>query len=47
LCGESEVCLVAKSRKKTEDLTQKIKEVMGFFNRVTVAKACNSLRFRI
>jgi hypothetical protein len=47
MCGESEVCLIAKSRKKTEDQVQKIKEVMGSFNRDTVAKACNSLRSRI
>jgi hypothetical protein len=36
--GESEVCLIAKSRKKSEDLVQKIKDVMGSFNRDTVAK---------
>jgi hypothetical protein len=42
----SEVWLIAKSRNKTEDLIQKIKEVMGSFNRDTVAKACKSLRSR-
>jgi hypothetical protein len=39
--------LHAKSLNKTEDLIQKIKEVMGSFNRDTVAKAYNSLRSRI
>jgi hypothetical protein len=47
VCGESELWVIAKSRNKTEDLIQKIKEVMGFFNRDTVAKACKSLRSRI
>jgi hypothetical protein len=32
---------------KTKDLMQKIKEVMGFFNRDTVAKACKTLLSRI
>jgi hypothetical protein len=45
--GESEVWVIAKSRNKTEDLIQKIKEVMGSFDRDTVAKACKSLRPRI
>jgi hypothetical protein len=45
--GESEVWLIAKSSNKTEDLIQKIKEVMGSFNRDTVAKVCKSLRPRI
>jgi hypothetical protein len=45
--GESEVWLIAKSSNKTEDLIQKIKEVMGSFNRDTVAKVCKSLRSRI
>jgi hypothetical protein len=45
--GESEVRVVAKSGNNTEDLIQKIKEVMGSFNRDTVAKACKSLRSRI
>jgi hypothetical protein len=47
VCGESEVWLIEKSRNKTEDLIQKIKEVMGSFNRDPVAKVCKSLRFRI
>jgi hypothetical protein len=47
LWGESELWVIAKSRNKTEDLIQKIKDVMGFFNRDTVAKACQSLRARI
>ncbi len=37
----------AKPGDKTKDLIQKIKEVMGSFNRDTVAKACHSLRSRI
>jgi hypothetical protein len=45
--GESKVWVIAKSRIKTEDLIQKVKEVMGSFNRDTVAKACKSLRPRI
>jgi hypothetical protein len=45
--GESEVWLIAKSRNKTKDLIQKIKEVMGSYNRDTVAKVCKSLRSRI
>jgi hypothetical protein len=45
--GESKAWVIAKSRNKTEDLIQKIKEVMGSFNRDTVAKACKSLRPRI
>jgi hypothetical protein len=44
VCGESEVWPIAKSRNKTEDLIQKIKEVMGSFNRDTVAKVYKSLR---
>jgi hypothetical protein len=45
--GKSELWVIAKSRNKTEDLIQKIKEVMGFFNRDTVAKACKRLRSMI
>jgi hypothetical protein len=45
--GESEEWLIAKSRNKTQDLIQKIKEVMGSFNRDTVAKVFKSLRSRI
>jgi hypothetical protein len=47
MCGESEVWLIAKSRNKTKDLIHKIKEVMGSFNRDTMAKVCKSLRSRI
>jgi hypothetical protein len=47
VCSESELWVIAKSCKKTEDLIQKIKEVMGSFNRDTVAKAFKSLRSRI
>jgi hypothetical protein len=45
--GESEVWLIEKSGSKTKDLIQKMKEVMGFFNRDTVVKAYKSLRSRI
>jgi hypothetical protein len=38
---------MAKSGIKTKDLIQKIKEVMGSFNRDTVTKACKSLMTRI
>jgi hypothetical protein len=31
--GESELWVIAKSHNKTEDLIQKIKQVMGYFNR--------------
>jgi hypothetical protein len=41
------IWVMAKSRNKTEDLIQKIKEVMGSFNRDTVKKVCKSLRSRI
>ncbi len=45
--GESEVWVIEKSLKKIKDLIQKMKEVVGFFNRDTVVKACKSLRPRI
>jgi hypothetical protein len=45
--GESELWVISKSSNKTEDLIQKIKEVMGPFNRDTVRKACKILRSRI
>ncbi len=45
--GESEVWVIEKSRNKTKDLTQKMKEVLGSFNKDTVVKACKSLRPRI
>jgi hypothetical protein len=47
LCGANELWVIDKSLNKTEDLIQKIKEVMWSFNRDTVAKACKSLRSRI
>jgi hypothetical protein len=47
VCGDSEVWAIAKSHNKIEDLIQKVKEVMGSFNKDTVAKACESLRSRI
>ena len=33
VCGESEVWVIEKSRNKTKDLIQKMKEVLGSFNR--------------
>jgi hypothetical protein len=45
--GESEVWVIGKSRNKTKDLIQKMKEVLGFFNRDTVVKAFKSLGSRI
>jgi hypothetical protein len=45
--GESEVWVIEKSTNKTKDLIQKMKEVLGSFNRYTVVKACRSLRPRI
>jgi hypothetical protein len=41
-CGKSELWVTAKSCNKTKDLIQKTKEVMGSFNRDTMAKACKS-----
>ena len=41
-CGKS-----AKSCNKTKDLIQKTKEVMGSFNRDTMAKACKRVRSKI
>jgi hypothetical protein len=45
--GESEVWVIEKSGNKNKDLIQKMKEVLGFFNRDTVVKASKSLRSRI
>jgi hypothetical protein len=45
--GESEVWVFEKSLNKIKDLIQKMKEVLGFFIRDTVVKACKSLRLRI
>ena len=45
--GESEVWVIEKSRNKTKNLIQKMKEVLGSFNRDTVVNACKSLRPRI
>jgi hypothetical protein len=42
--GESELWVIEKSRNQTKDLIQKIIEVLGSFNRDTVAKACKSFR---
>ncbi len=46
-CGVTESKAKAKPHNITEDLIQKIKEVMGSFNRDTVAKACNSFTLKI
>ncbi len=45
--GESEVWAIEKSRIKTKDRIQKLKEVLGSFNRDNVVKACKGLRRRI
>jgi hypothetical protein len=45
--GESEVWVIEKSGNKTKDLIQKMKEVLGSFNKDTVVKAYKSLRSRI
>ncbi len=42
LCGASPA-----PRNKTEDLVKKIKEVMGYLDKHTVAKACRRFRSRI
>ncbi len=42
--GVSELRIKAKSRNKSNDLIQKMKEVMGSLTRDTLAKAC--MRFR-
>ncbi len=47
MCGKSEVWVIEKSRNKTKDLIQKMKEVLEFFNRDTVVKASKSLMSRI
>jgi hypothetical protein len=47
VCGESEVWVIEKSRNKTKDLIQKMKEVLGSFNRDTVVEGSKSLRPRI
>ncbi len=45
--GVSELRVKAKSRNKSKDLIQKMKEVMGTLARDTLAKACTSFRSRI
>jgi hypothetical protein len=47
VCGVSELWVNAKSRNKSKDLIQKMKEVMGSLARDTLAKACTSFRSRI
>jgi hypothetical protein len=45
--GVSELRIKAKSRNKSKDLIQKMKKVMGYLVRDTLAKACMSFRSRI
>ncbi len=45
--GFSELRVKAKSRNKSKDLIQKMKEVMGSLGRDTLAKACTSFRSKI
>jgi hypothetical protein len=47
LCAANLKYGIEKSRNKTKDLIQKMKEVLGSFNRYTVVMACKSLRPRI
>ena len=47
VCGVSELWVKAKSRNKSKDLIQKMKEVMRSLARGTLAKACMSFRSRI
>jgi len=47
VCGVSELRVKAKFRNKSNDLIQKMKEVMGFLARDTLVKVCMSLRSRI
>ncbi len=47
LCGVSQLRVNAKSRNKSKDLIQKIKEVVGSLARDTLAKTCTSFRSRI
>ena len=46
VCGASELWVKGKSRNKSKDLIQKMKEVMGSLGRDTLAKACLSFRSR-
>ena len=47
VCGVSELRVKAMFRNKSNDLIQKMKEVMGSLARDTLAKACTSFRSRI
>jgi hypothetical protein len=47
VCGVSKLWVKAKSRNKSKDLIQKMKEEMGSLARDTLAKACTSFRSRI
>jgi hypothetical protein len=45
--GITELRVNAKPHSKTEDLIEKIKEMMGSLDRDTVAKSCRRFRSRI
>jgi hypothetical protein len=45
--GVTELKVYAAPHNKTEDLVKKIKEVMGYLDKHTVAKACRRFRSRI
>ena len=47
VCGSSELRVKAKSRNKSKDLIQKMKEVMGSLASDTMAMPCTSFRSRI
>ncbi len=47
VCGVSELWVKAKSRNKSKDLIQKMKEVMGSLASDTMAMPCTSFRSRI
>ncbi len=47
VCGVSELWVKAKSRNKSKDLIQKMKEERGSLARDTLAKACISFMSRI
>ncbi len=47
VCDVSELRVKAKSRNKSKDLIQKMKEVMGSLARDILAKACTSSRIEV
>jgi hypothetical protein len=47
VCGVSELWVKAKSRNKSKDRIQKMKELKGSLARDTLAKACTNFRSRI